>query len=143
MNGKRTPRQQLETLVDDATEAVRAISGRELRRLIEDSGREFESEVAWVSRIIESNIEKPKESLIELSRQALKRRKHTKTSFKLPDSAETRRRLLERLKASPERLPPSLTMAFRDVDTLSDGDIAGILEDLGELGLLDSLDDDE
>ncbi len=56
---------------------------------------------------------------------------------------EFRRRLFERLKASSERLPPSLTMAFRDADTLSDADIAGILEDLGELGLLDSLDDDE
>lgn len=143
MNGKSTSRQQLEMLVDDATEAVRTMSGRELRRLMEDSGREFESEVAWVSRIIESNIEKPKESLIELSRRALKKGKHARKSFKLPDTVETRRSLFESLKASSERLPPSMTMAFRDADTLSDADITGILEDLGELGLLDSLDDDE
>ncbi|WP_457670740.1 hypothetical protein [Thiolapillus sp.] len=143
MNAKRTSSQKLETLIDDAVESVMAMTEEELRQSFHEAGTDLETEAAWVAELISSKVTVPKESLVELSRKALDEGGASKFTFRLPDTVEERRALFDQLRARPGLLDPALMMAFRDANDLSDQDIEGILENLGELGLLDETDERE
>ncbi|GEM_PF-1422915 len=143
MNAKRTSSQKLETLIDDAVESVMAMTEEELRQLFHEVDTDLETEAAWVAELIASKVAAPKESLIELSRKALNEKGLPRSVFHLPDTAAERRALFDWLKDHPGLMDPALTMAFRDANDLSDRDIMGILENLGELGLLDETEDEE
>ncbi len=143
MNAKRTSSQKLETLIDDAVESVMAMSEEELRQSFHEADTDLETEAAWVAELISSKVTVPKQSLVELSRKALDEGGTSKIAFRLPDTVEERRAVFDRLRTCPGLLDPALMMAFRDADDLSDQDIEGILENLGELGLLDETDEGE
>jgi hypothetical protein len=60
----------------------------------------------------------------------------SKRSYQVPTSPAEQRRLLQLVVAQQARAGIALTAKFRDFDSLPDGDLPGLIEELEALGLL-------
>lgn len=135
---------KLVNVLDKLSERVMSLADKDLDEELKASGKDpkqvVESMRADISQLIANN----RKIRLRSARVALnKERSEMRRTWTIPAEASSRRTLLDRLILSGRQMPEPLTAAFRDRNSLSDRDIQGILEDLGELGYLNDVSDSQ
>lgn len=130
--------ERLQAVIDAVEESILNASDEELAEDIRLEGREPKAVAADVQRLIAGQIKAQRQQKLRAAKAGYaahgKQRRSSRLS-QLTNPAE-RRALLQQVLSRPEGIPDSLTMAFREGRAMSDNDVAGLLEDLDQLGLL-------
>jgi hypothetical protein len=131
---------QFKNLVDALSRSIRDATDEEIQE---------DARLAGVD--LDTNAARLKSRFAEMARQFHKRKffqaqedyarevqKIQNSSFQLPASAGERRALLQLVAAQQAQRGAPLTAHGRDLENLSDDDVASLLEELAALGLLDN-----
>jgi hypothetical protein len=92
---------------------------------------------AAVTRLIEAQIKLSRQSALHAARDGyLRVSESINRGLIIPATTEERRGLLQRILSRTAAMPVGLTLAFREGKDLSDEDVASMLADFADLGLL-------
>ncbi|MES9902813.1 MAG: hypothetical protein ABW168_09030 [Sedimenticola sp.] len=128
--------EMLQALIDSLEEEIISTSDEEISEEVLSEGRTMDDAVAGTRKLIGAQIKLYRQKKLKAAKEGCRRSIIRKVGESLiPDDPSEQRSLLHRI-VMGGCAPRELTMAFREGKEMSDEDVAGVLEDLRELGLL-------
>ena len=129
--------ERLQVLTDALEESILAATDEEILEDVVLQGRDYEAAAQLVRNMIGAQIKAHRQQKLKAAREGHARvsqkRRGPLAALKDPIA---RRALLEHIMATRNDLPTGLTMAFREGGEMSDEDVASVLDDLAQLGIL-------
>lgn len=128
---------RLRYLVDAIEESFLSASDDEIVDDIRLQGRDPEAAADAVRQLIQAQIKAERQKALHAAKQGLRIASLSRPrNSPIPSDAGQRRSLLDRIMSGRAAIPMEMTLAFREGKGMSDEDVAGLLEDLAELGLI-------
>lgn len=138
MSTERDDTTRLATLLDALTESVWELSEKEVDAELLAEGEKPDDIVRHVDELFFSALAVHRRERLKAARQAysVEERNAETGRVAFPDDPIERRQLLDAVIARQPGLRGGLTMQHRDLETLTDEDVASALRDLSRLGAL-------
>ena len=136
MSGKtKKSGSELSRLREELAADVMGTSDEEIFAEVRDRGVDPEAAATRVASVLQRAILDSGKEKMAAARESLQKQKATEDTREPVDIA-TARALLEKAAKSDANLQQRLTLAARNGDSLPDGDIQSLVDDLLELGIL-------
>ena len=138
MSSPKNHMEKLRALLDAVEEDILRASDEEIIEDTKTAREDPEASAQHVQSLIQSGIKRQRQKKLRAAREGYNRSaaRQQRSTSPLPDDSAERRALLDGILASHGNVPREITMAFREGKHMSDDDVASILDDLVELGIL-------
>lgn len=137
MTRPKNDEDRLRYLVDAIEESFLSASDDEIVDDIRLQGRDPEAAADAVRQLIQAQIKVERQKALHAAKQGLRIASLSRhRNSPIPSDTGQRRGLVDRIMSGRAAIPMEITLAFREGKGMSDEDVAGLLEDLAELGLI-------
>lgn len=129
---------QLRNVVRHLSRSIIEATDEEIREDALRAGVDLQAHATNMKRQFEDVAKKLRQKKLVAAKEAyeIEVEKLTKRTFDLPSSSAEQRALLQLIATRQAATGAVFTAKFRDLDKLSDSDVASLLEELAALGLL-------
>lgn len=138
---KRWTLEQAEHALDQIAESIEAAPSKEIEEDVLFSGRDADALVAQTKNALLEGVKKFQQQRLHQARQRYKEssQRIECRPRRVASSAEARKAQFVALLRNNPSIQSALTVQYRDLSSLTDGDIASALEEADALGALEDL----
>ncbi len=130
MTNARSDKERWDALLDALSDDISEMPDEMILR---EFSADAEKEARRVRGVIANVLGDTDQTPYEAAEEALEEHRGQAGEVSLPETPQGRRELLARIMGGGHLWSQDVTLAFRDITELSDGDVQGILEDLAAL----------